>query len=147
MHRERMSAGGGRRDPYTGFNFLIEIGGIFVGGFNEASGLSIETEVETRREGGVNNFEYKLPKATKLTDLTLKRGLSDADELWRWYRDVAEGNIVRKEVTIFLRDESGQDVLCWHLFRAFPVRWEGAALNAQSNTVITETLTLAHEGI
>ena len=52
-----------RTDPYRGFRFKLELGGIISGGFSEVSGLSVETEVESRKEGGENNFEYKLPFA------------------------------------------------------------------------------------
>ncbi len=147
MQRIPVIGGNGRRDPYTAFNFLVEIGGIIVGGFNEVSGLTVETEIDTRREGGVNNYEYKLPKGTKLSNLTLKRGLSDIDDLWNWYCAVVNGSFIRKEITIFLCDESWQNALCWHFFKAFPIKWEGSTLNAQNNTIVTETLVLAHEGL
>ena len=33
-------------NPYTAFNFLVEIQGLVVGGFSEVSGLQAETETE-----------------------------------------------------------------------------------------------------
>ena len=48
--------------PYTAFRFSIDIDGESnVGGFNEVSGLVCETEVQTLRVGGVNEYEFQLP--------------------------------------------------------------------------------------
>ena len=70
-------------------------------GFSEASGLAIETAVETFREGGENTHEIELAGPSKFASkLTLKRGLADADALWSWYQDVMSGLIKRKNVTI-----------------------------------------------
>ena len=46
---------GFRTDPYTAFNFHVEIDGIIVGGFTEVSGLSMTTRVEPLQAGGNNN--------------------------------------------------------------------------------------------
>ena len=47
---------GTQLDPYLAFNFFIEIEGILAGGFSECMGLQVETEIETYREGGVNEW-------------------------------------------------------------------------------------------
>lgn len=139
-----------REDPYGAFNFKIEIDGIIVGGFTEVSGLCVETEVETRREGGVNDFEYKLPKWSKYTNLTLKRGISDTDAIWKWYQDVLYGKKkIRKNCTIYLLDNSGKNVEKWKWFfyKAFPIKWEGPSFNSTNATIATETLVLVHQGM
>ena len=70
-----------RNDPYLGFNFLVEIEGLVVGGFSEVTGLQIETVLETYREGGVNEFEHKLAGPTRYpSNLILKRGLTPETE-------------------------------------------------------------------
>ena len=136
-----------RSDPYTVYNFLIEIDGIIAGGFTEVSGISIETEVETVTEGGANDIVYKLPKGTKYTDITLKHGLTDSDVLWKWYQDVINGKIVRKNGTIYLRNQSGVIVGAWGFAEAYPFKWDGPAFNASNNTVATETIVLTHHGL
>ncbi len=137
---------GKRSDPYGAFNFLVEIDGIIEGGFTEVSGLSIQTEYDSVKEGGNNNFEHKLPKGTKYTDITLKRGITDW-ELYDWYRDVINGKIERKSGSIYLIDSSGDRVMEWYFLEAFPVKWDGPAFNAGSNAIATETLVLAHHGL
>lgn len=135
-----------KMDPYTSFNFLVEIQGIITAGFSEISGLQIETELEEVREGGVNNHIHKLPKLTKYGNLTLKHGLTDQDILWNWYKDVINGNVMRTNITIFLLDFAGKLVMHWEFSDAYPVKWTGPELKAESNTVAFETLEIAHNG-
>lgn len=136
-------------DPYFAYNFLVEIDGdgFIAGGFSEVSGMSIETEIETIREGGANDIEYKLPKGTKYSNLTLKHGITDSDTLWNWYTDVTNGKVRRKNITIFLLDRLGKERLQWGLFDAYPVKWEGPAFNALSSTIAIETLVLVYHGL
>jgi hypothetical protein len=43
--------------------------------FQAVSGLSVEYDYESFKEGGENRFEHKLPVRTKYADLVLKRGM------------------------------------------------------------------------
>ncbi len=136
-----------RQDPYGSFNFLVEIDGLLVGGFSEVSGLSVETEVDAVPEGGINDFVHQIPKGTKYSDITLKRGVSDLDLIWGWYKNVINGKIERKDGSIILLDSKGGHAMRWNFFNAFPKKWDGPTLNASTSAVATETLVLAHEGL
>lgn len=138
---------GRRLDPYLGFNFLVEIEGLIVGGFSEVSGLESSIEVETRREGGLNSFAHQLPGPASYANLTLTRGLTDVSTLWNWYHSVTQGIIQRKNGTIMLLDQQDIPVMWWDFRNAYPVRWAGPRLNASSSEVAVEHLELAHEGI
>jgi phage tail-like protein len=140
-----MSPTGKRSDPYSAYKFKVEIEGIIAAGFTDVSGLTIETEVETIKEGGVNNYEYKLPKFTKYSNITLKRGLIDL-KLWDWYQTVISGKFKRKSGTIYLLDHSGNKTLDYYdFYEAYPIKWEGPTFNAKNSTVASETLVLAHK--
>jgi len=137
-----MSPTGKRSDPYSAYRFKVEIDGIIKAGFTDVSGLTIETEVETIKEGGVNNYEYKLPKFTKYSNITLKRGLMDWD-LWNWYQTVISGIFERKSGTIYLFDHSVNEFQDYcQFFEAYPIKWEGPTFNAKNSTVASETLIL-----
>lgn len=137
-----------RKDPYLSFNFVVEIEGLIVGGFSEVTGLQVETVVETYREGGLNGYEHKLPGPTRYpSNLVLKRGLTDIETLWMWHRDVTQGKIARKNGTIHLLNSQQATVLSWHFMQAYPVKWTGSDLRADSNTVAVETLEFVHRGI
>ena len=138
-----------RQDPYRSFRFRIEIDGIEVGGFSEASGLQHEIETEEYREGGVNGFVHKLPKAARQPYLILKRGLTDADNLWKWSQSVGRNQtrIERKAIRFVLLNSEGAEALAWRCLQAYPVKWAGPDLKGDANHVAFETLELAHCGI
>jgi phage tail-like protein len=136
-----------RNDPYAGFNFLVEIEGLLVGGFNEVTGLSVETEVEQYQEGGNNDFVHQLAGRTKYPNLVLKRGLTDIEALWSWHQKTAKGTIDRKNGTIYLLDKMRLPAMWWNFTDAYPIKWSGPDFRAEQNTVAVETVELVHRGI
>jgi len=139
---------GNRNDPYTGFNFLVEIEGLVIGGFTDVSGLSMETTVQEYQEGGQNEYVHKLPGPTRYPqNLVLKRGLTDLDMLTAWYEAVTTGVVQRMNGTIYLLDLQGNPSTGWDFKEAYPVKWTGPDLKAESNTVATESLELVHRGL
>ena len=137
-----------RLDPYTAFKFLLEIEGLIVAGFTEVSGLQVETEPFEYREGGLNEYVHRLPGPTRHPNLTLRRGLTDFDNLWRWQRDVSRGIVKRRNGSLLLFGDLGaQGIWRWNFSDAYPVRWVGPELQAETATVAVETLELAHRGL
>ena len=133
--------------PYTSFRFKIEINGIIVAQVSDVSGLQVETETEPYEEGGENGFIHQLPKRTKFQNIILKRGITDLEEMWKWHQEVVIGKFERKNGAIILMDVTGQERWRWNFSEAFPVKWTGPDLKADSNTVAFETIELAHHGI
>lgn len=139
-----------RKDPYPSFRFNVEIDNIKFASFSEVRGLQIEIETEQYKEGGVNDFVHTFPKGTKYQPLVLKRGISGLeglDELRRWYKDVMNGKINRKNVTVVLMDAAGNERRRWNFKGAYPVKWTGPELKADSNAIAFESIELAHQGI
>jgi phage tail-like protein len=139
---------GSRTDPFRGYNFAVEVEGLVAGGFSEVTGLNLELEVQEYREGGVNGFTHKRAGPARYpSNLVLKRGLTRNKVLWNWYWDVVHGRIQRKNVSILLMDEAGDEKLRWNFQKAYPVKWTGPDLRAASNDVAVEALELAHKGL
>jgi phage tail-like protein len=138
---------GVRLDPYQGFNFLIEIEGILAGGFSECSGLTVETEFFDYREGGVNGYIHRFPGPTKYPPLTLKHGLTQIDGLWTWHQDVIQWNVERKNGTIYLLNKQSLPVMWWDFKEAYPTKYTGPDLRADSGAVAFESVELAHRGL
>jgi phage tail-like protein len=140
-----------RNDPYMSFRFLVKIDGLIdgltAGGFSEVSGLQAEIEFEEIKEGGVNDYIHKLPKITKYPNITLKRGITDSDVLWKWHRDVINGKIEPRSGMIVLMDSEGNEKWRWTFNGAYPVKWVGPDFKADSSVVSVETLELVHRGI
>lgn len=138
---------GERKDPYFSFRFRILIDQIIEGGFTEVSGLEASTQVEDFREGGVNDYVYKLPKETTFGNLVLKKGLADITTMWNWHRNVVEGIINRTTVHIvLLKDRSDEPARIWSFKEAYPIKWSGPQLKSDGNTIAFETIEIVHHG-
>jgi phage tail-like protein len=137
----------GRVDPYRGFNFLVEIDGITQAGFQEVSGLDASTDAVDYREGADPNHVRKLTGLNKYSAITLKRGVTDSDELWRWRKAAIDGRTERKNGSIILLDESGVEKIRWNFTNAWPSKWTGPSFNATSTAVAVETLEITHEEV
>jgi len=136
-----------RVDPYRGFNFLVEIDGITQAGFQECSGLDSDTAVVEYREGADPSHTRKLSGLNSFSAITLKRGVTDSDELWRWRLTAVEGRTERRNGSIVLLDERGTEKIRWNFTNAWPSKWSGPAFNATGNSVAVETLEITHEEI
>ena len=142
-----MPATGGRHDPYTSFNFLVEIDGVTVAGFSECSGISTETDVVEYRDGDDDITVFKLPGLKKFTNIVLKRGFTQEKELWEWRKGVMDGKTTRANGSIVALDEARQEALRWNFSEGWPSKWEGPTFNASNNEVAIETLEIACESI
>lgn len=140
-------ATGTRSDPYRGYNFLVEIDGITQAGFQEVSGLDASTDPIEYREGNDPNHVRKLPGMNKYGAVSLKRGITDSAELWKWYQTVLDGKAERRNGSIVLLDDTGKEKLRWNFSQAWPSKWSGPSFNATANAVALESLEISHEQI
>lgn len=139
---------GVRADPYQVFSFFVEIEGILAGGFSECTGLQVETEFYEYREGGQNEYVHHFAGATKYPPLILKHGLTPIDGLWMWHQDiVTQGKIERRNGTIYLLNRQRLPVIWWDFKEAFPYKWTGPELRADSGDVAVESVELVHRGL
>ena len=134
-------------DPYGNFRFLVEIDGITRAAFQECTGFDSSCEIKEYREGGENTTVRKLPGLTKFSNIQLKWGTTDNNELYEWHRGVVQGDVQRKNGSIVLLDRKGVEVTRWNFVRAWPTKWNGPDLKAEGNDLAIETLELAHEGV
>lgn len=146
-----------RDNPYGAFNFLVSLGGDqgsgdegqIVGGFSDVSGLGFEVQYADYRNGNERvNTVRKVQNTFTVEDVVLKRGLIGSTDLYQWLKDVRDGEIDARPVTVTLLDEARSAVCSWKLQNAQPKKWSGPTLAAKGGTeVAMEELTLCHEGI
>ncbi len=145
-----------RESPYAAFNFLVEIepgkGKDPQAGFSEVSGLNTEITVAEYRAGNdAVNHVRKLPGVFKTGDVTLKRGVIGASNLYEWLDATRTGNLskAKRDVVIKLLDESrANTVVSWKLRGAMPMKWTGPTLSAKGGTdVAIEELVLSVEQV
>lgn len=160
---------GQRSDPVPAFNFYISLirtsnslakflgdstlekallssDLVVAGGFSECSGIEGTLQVEEYSEGGENRFVHKFPTRMTYSNITLKRGITFSQELWKWHFDYANGKGKRLDGLITLLDESENAVRIWAFQKGLPLKWTGPTLNAAQSQVAIETLEIAHQG-
>jgi phage tail-like protein len=141
-------ATGDRKDPFRGYNFKLEIDGISRNGFRECSGLDVTSDPIDYREGTDKAYSpRKLPGQSKYSNIVLKWGITDDHSLWDWRKKVIDGKTERKNGSIVLMDESGEEKLRWNFEAGWPTKWSGPSFNATGNDVAVETLEIVHEGV
>ncbi len=137
------------KNPYSAFNFIVEIDGAAVAAFSEVSGLDSEnTPIEYREGSDAINSTRKLPGIEKYTNLTLKRGISGSLYLWNWRKEVRDGGTTyppTRDVTIQLQNEKHENVYKWKLTNAWCTKLTGPSLNAKNNEIAIETMELAYD--
>lgn len=136
-----------RVDPYPDSNFLVEIDGITRGGFRAISGLEEEIPVSEYAEGG--DAAIRKLKSGKLTNanLVLTNGLTRDRQMYDWFRECKNGNVVRKNISVIALDEDNKtEVARWNVYSAWPVKYTGPEFAGENTGTAVEVLELANEG-
>jgi len=142
---------GKRVDPLAGYHFWVEVKGKIVGAFRECGGLGSENEVVEYKAADEKGKEviHKIPGRVKWENVSLKRGVTDSMDIWKWRKEVEDGNIdkARANGSIFLYSQDNDLKAQWDFKDGWPTKVSGPALNAQNNEVAVEELVIAHEEI
>jgi phage tail-like protein len=147
LKEERVMA---EKDPLVSAWFGVEFQGQVVGAFRECTGLGSENQVVEYKASGPKG-EYivkKVPGRMTWSNITLKRGITDAMDMWQWRAVVEEGRIdeARKNGSIVMFSQQGQEVARWDFVNAWPSKLGGPTANATNNELAIEELEITHEG-
>lgn len=134
-------------DPYGSYNFYVEWKGIIHAGFKQCSGLDSTQNSGDYREGTDPLTMRKLPGLNTYSNITLQRGITNNDELWKWRQNLMKGTVDRRDISIVLLDQKGEEKIRWNLFHCWPTSWKAPEFDAATDGAAIETLELAHEGI
>lgn len=141
-------AGGVYIDPYRAFNFKMEIQGVTEGHFTEVAGLGAKVTPISYREGGNSQVVHNVPGRTEYSEITLRYGVTRSRELFDWFMSGVKGKVLRKNISIVLVDSDGAtEVTRWNLVSAWATEWRGSMLDALSQEVAIESVTLVCESI
>ena len=133
-------------DHIGNFNFKVEIEGVTQGAFRNVEGLDSETEIVEYQDGD-DLVLRKRPGRTKFSNVTLKRGYVNSDELWQWRKKVVEGKVERKSGSVILCGDDGEEIMRYNFFEAWPCKWKGFSLDGKGTDVNVEEIELAVEKI
>ena len=133
-------------NPYSQYNFELEVDGQPVAGFAEVSGLTMELETVAYREGGVNDHVHHLPDGFAHANLVLQRGLTKDTSFWNWLQEVMSGTIRKRDVVLTLKsDYKGDSAWGWEFTDAYPTKWSGPDLTGGANGMAIESIELTYE--
>jgi phage tail-like protein len=130
--------------------FSLEITGKMVGAFREVTNLGSENAVVEDKSRGPDGkyIIRKIPGTLKWNDITLKQGLTDNMDMWKWRKLVEEGKVndARANGSIIMYDTAGKSIARWDLVNCWPSKLSGPAGKADGNEIAVQEMTLAHEG-
>jgi phage tail-like protein len=139
--------------PFMAFRFAVEIS---VGGvapkicgaaFAECDGLEMTMDVKTIREGGNNGAQIRLTGPINYASLSLKRGMTENFDLWKWVELMQTNPETRANAEVIIYSP-GKDIKAKFLLsRCIPVKLKAPALNAKEGGVAIEELQLAYESL
>lgn len=134
--------------PPLGFYYKVEFGISHMSNdvrFQTVSGLAVEYDYESFKEGGENRFEHKLPVRTKYADLVLKRGMLTDSSVIKWFLDAFRDRIFEPaSVNVILMNEKGEPLRTWKVAHAIPKKWQVSDFNANESAVVIETMELTY---
>ena len=134
--------------PQPAYHYKVDWGGNNIG-FSEVSGLNIYIDLLSYRDGSSPEYSpAQMPGMVHFSNIVLRRGIMKGDnDFFKWMNTQQLNTIERRDITISLIDQSHAPVVVWRVRNAFPVRYSGPVLHANSSHIAMEELELAHEGI
>ncbi len=126
--------------------FKVEIEGVTQGAFAAVDGLESTTEVVHFADGN-DIGDRKRPGRSHYSNIVLRRGYVNTDELWEWYKHVIDGNVERRDGSIIICGDDGSEIFRYNFFEAWPCRWKSLVLDAQHTKNMVEEIELAVEKI
>ena len=133
---------------FVGFHFSVDFG--LEGSkdeimFQSVSGLNVQLDTESIKEGGENRFEHVMPVRSKSSNLVLKRGLYRPKEsvVTKWCQNAFDNMVFKPtNLVVTLLNEKHEPLVLWKVIHAWPKNWKLGDLNAEKGEVLIETLEL-----
>jgi phage tail-like protein len=134
---------------HLGSQFALELDGVEVARFTGCSGLGATIQVVEHQtvspDGRIHVL--KRPGRVSYDDITLKRGLSDDKALTDWFQTILDGKVSdsRKNGSIVIYDYTGTETDRWNFEHAWPSKWMASDLDAGTDDIVIEEMTISHE--
>ncbi|MEM7185661.1 MAG: phage tail protein [Bacteroidota bacterium] len=117
--------------------------------FREVEGVSTEVALKHMLTDSENPFKYRVPSLPKTGHLTLKNGTTRKDsKLMQWCaahdNPNAEQPAGKRQAVLHLKDASGNSVVEWTLWNAYPIRNQITPGKAKSNDAGIDDLELGY---
>jgi len=133
-------------DFHLSHKFGMEIDGITIGGIHKVEGLEHEHEMVAYQDAD-DPHQRMRPGRQKVGTLTLERDWSSNTEFVEWFKNVYEGNVQRKSISIVYLTDDGTESCRVNLHECWPKKWRVSGLNARSSGHVSEVLEIMYEKV
>ena len=119
-------------------------------GFKRTQDVIEVCEVSSQKWGVAKQgrlVRTKIPGNVKSGNLTLRRGMTCSMAFWNWFQTVQEGKWAdqRKNASLTIYDQSGQEQARFELAGAWPASYKLADVSARSTDIEIEEVEVAFE--
>ena len=127
--------------PIPSYRFIVAIDDDKIP-FNSVSGLDIKYGMMEYKDG-IGNY-FKMPGQREAVTITLRKGVFQGpNALYDWINTISLNKVVKKDIMVSLTDETGSNYLVtWNVADAFPTALSSPSLDASSNEVSIQEVTL-----
>lgn len=148
--------------PFTTFNFHVSFTlpdkekEFCEAEFSECSGLEMNMEVKTIKEGGNNAEQIHLVGPLTYGQLTLKRGMTSNFDMWDWFESMQSNRLLRVDGEIQMLSskklssdpvppgKKNKDVV-FKVSSCMPVKIVAPSLNAKDGEIAIEEMQIVYE--
>jgi phage tail-like protein len=142
----KTAVAGAPADPFSNYNFRLDIGGVTEAAFFSVHGLAMRIHPIKFREAGISQIVRSLPGQVEYSEVTLRHGVTRSIGMWQWITTIAKGRLERRNVSILLLDNDGvTEVTRWNLMNAWPCEWHGPALEGLGRDIAIAELKLTYD--
>lgn len=121
------------------------------GAFSEVSGLEASMSPLKIKEGGRNWGEVQLAGITTFPPIVLKRGMTDVEDLWKWFEFTTQqanyGYRLQGEIRVLAPDNIKKTLQRWTLKNVMATKFKGPDLSSSASSVAIEELHLVHDSL
>ena len=134
----------GELDHVGHYNFCVQIQAVQAGYFKGVDGINCESEGIEFQDGDDLTLR-KRPGRSKFGDVTLKKGYIVTADLQDWWKNARDGQYDRRDISVILNDNAGNEIRRWNLYGCWPKQWKVNAFDGKGNDVVTEEVTFVVE--
>ena len=138
--------------PPLGFYFMVTI---LIGGFvpnpidirfQKVSGMTSTIETTEIREGGENIFCHKVPNRITYPPLVLERGMVVSLSPLTIELNAVMSTMMFQpgNILVSLLNAEDHPTAAWFFYDTYPVKWSVSDLDANSNSVMIETMEITY---
>lgn len=132
--------------PIPTYRYRVTVGNEEMA-FSAVSGMEIAHETITYKDG--MGGKYYMPGQLAPVNISLKRGVvKSKSQLYEWIKSISLNQVEKKDISISLTNESGSELLItWNVANAFPTKLTAPSLDATSNEVAIEEMSLMADNV